>query len=68
MLNWTLGTPSVTWLTVALTSGSNSDAPGQSSTLTFTIDKLHTGNATVVITNENGVSATVMISVATCIQ
>ena len=76
-LTWTAGTPtysyqgtptpSASWLTVTLTSGSNSDTSGQSSTLTFTIDKSDIGDATVVITSADGETATVKVSAATCI-
>ena len=60
-------TPSASWLTVTLTSGSNSDTSGQSSTLTFTIDKSDIGDATVVITSADGETATVKVSVTNCI-
>ncbi len=76
-LTWTAGTPtysyqgtptpSASWLTVTLTSGSNSDTSGQSSTLTFTIDKSDIGDATVVITSADGETATVKVSVTNCI-
>jgi len=76
-LIWTAGTPTysyqgtptptVSWLTVTLTSGSNSDTSGQSSTLTFTIDKSDIGDAIVVITSADGETATVMVSVTNCI-
>jgi Viral BACON domain len=76
-LIWTAGTPtysyqgtptsSASWLTVTLTSGSNSDTSGQFSTLTFTIDKEASGDATVVITTADGQTATVKVSVFACI-
>lgn len=74
-LIWTAGTPTysyqgtptptVSWLTVTLTSGNNSDTSGQSSTLTFTIDKSQIGDATVDITSADGETATVKVSVTT---
>src|SRR5207248_6042492 len=77
-LAWALGTPayfsqgtpspSASWLTVTMTSGSNSDAPGQSSKLLFTIDKKQVGDATVVITSADGETATVTVDVANCIK
>jgi hypothetical protein len=66
-LNWKAGTPSVSWLTVALTFGSNSNQAGQSSTLTFAIGNVNSGNATVVITAVDGESATVIVTVNACI-
>jgi hypothetical protein len=67
-LTWTIGTPSASWLTVKLISGSNSDAPGQSSTLEFTVDKTQVGDATVVITSADGETATVAVSNNPCPQ
>ena len=76
-LIWTAGTPTysyqgtptptVSWLTVTLTSGNNSDTSGQSSTLTFTVDQTQIGDATVVITSADGETATVKVSLKNCI-
>jgi Viral BACON domain len=64
-LNWSAGTPSQPWLTVAPASGS--DAAGASSPLTFSVDVtgLTTGTyqATVMITPSTGAAQTVTVNV-----
>jgi hypothetical protein len=63
-LNWTIGTPPATWLTVSPTSGT--DASGATSSLAFTVDatNLKAGqyNATVVITPSAGNPTTVTVT------
>lgn len=64
MLTWTAGTPSKAWLTVSPSSGS--DAAGQSTSITFTVDvtglTAGTHTATVVITPSVGNPITVTVT------